>query len=311
MAAHGGGIGACRECVPRNPDPDGTPSDCVTLRAMPLMGVIAGILGALSFGAGDFAGAFAARRAGALIIVAGAHGIGLLALLVGAVIIRPPLPGTAAIALGLVAGVAGVAGLGALYRGMSIGSMGLVTSLAGSGSLALPLVAGALLGATVGPLQLLGVACAAGAAAAASGASTDELGRRSLLLAGAAAVSFGAWYVLLDLAARNGDPLWALVFSRAGSSAIAAAVVAVRGFDPSRVPVAIVVVAGLFDVGGNVLYVVAREQMHLGLAAALVGVYPIVTMLLARVLLGERLSRLGQLGVGLALLGIVLISIGA
>jgi drug/metabolite transporter (DMT)-like permease len=50
--------------------------------------------------------------------------------------------------------------------------------------------------------------------------------------------------------------------------------------------------------------------MHLGLAAALIGVYPIVTMLLARVAIGERLSRLGQLGVALALLGIVLISVG-
>ncbi len=273
-------------------------------------GVIAGIFGALSFGAGDFLGAVAARRAGALIVVAGAHGVGLIALLIGAAIFRPPLPEAGAIGIGLAAGVAGVAGLGALYRGMTLGSMGLVTSLAGAGSLALPLVAGALLGAVISPLQLVGVACAAAAAAAASGASTDELGRRSLLLAGAAAVSFGAWYVLLDLAARNGDPLWALVFSRAGSSLIAGAVVAARGFDRSTVPVGIVVIAGLFDVGGNVLYVLAREQMHLGLAAALIGIYPIVTMILARVVLGERLTRLGQLGVGQPLAGIVLISAG-
>jgi drug/metabolite transporter (DMT)-like permease len=273
-------------------------------------GILAGVLGALSFGAGDFAGAFASRRAGALIVVAGAHGVGLLALLIGAVIVRPPLPEAGAIAIGLAAGLAGLAGLGALYRGMSIGSMGLVTSLAGSGSLALPLVAGALLGASITNVQLLGVACAAGAAAAASGASTDELGRRSLLLAGVAAVSFGAWYVLLDLAARNGDPLWALVFSRTGSAIVAAVIVGIRGFDRSRVPVVIVVVAGIFDIGGNVLYVLAREQMHLGLAAALIGIYPVVTMVLARIVIGERLPRLGQLGVALALLGIVLISLG-
>lgn len=274
-------------------------------------GVLAGVLGALSFGAGDFLGAFAARRAGALIVVAGAHGVGLLALILGVLVIRPPIPEPSAIALGLLAGVAGVAGLGALYRGMAIGSMGLVTSLAGAGSLALPLIAGAVLGAQITPVQLVGVGCAAGAAAAAGGASTDDLGRRSLLLAGAAAVSFGAWYVLLDLAARSGDPLWALVFSRAGSSVIAAVVVAVRGFDRSSVPILIVVVAGLFDVGGNALYVVAREHMHLGLAAALIGTYPIVTMLLARIVIGERLPWLGQVGVALALLGIVLISIGA
>jgi drug/metabolite transporter (DMT)-like permease len=188
--------------------------------------------------------------------------------------------------------------------------MGLVTSLAGAGSLVVPLVAGAFLGASIAPLQLVGVGAAAAAAAAASGASTDEMGRRSLLLAAAAAISFGAWYVLVDLAARAGDPLWALVFSRLGSSVIAAAVTLVRGFDRTAVPVLIVIAAGLFDVGGNVFYVLAREEMPIGLAAALVGIYPVVTMILARSLLGEHLPRLGQLGVGLALLGIVLISIG-
>jgi drug/metabolite transporter (DMT)-like permease len=273
-------------------------------------GVLAGVLGALSFGAGDFAGAFAARRAGALVVVAGAHVVGLIALLVGAVLIHPPLPGLAANLIGFTAGIAGVIGLAALYRGMSLGSMGLVTSLAGAGSLALPLLAGVALGAPITGLQLAGVLCAALAAAAAGGASADDIGRRSLALAGLAAIAFGAWYVLVDRSAELGDPLWALVLSRAGSAAIAAAVVAVRGLDRARVPLGIIVVAGLFDVGGNALYVVARETMHLGLAAALIGLYPIVTMLLARLMLGERLTRLGQVGVALAGLGIVLISLG-
>ena len=67
---------------------------------------------------------------------------------------------------------------------------------------------------------------------------------------------------------------------------------------------------GLFDVGGNALYVVAREAMPVSLAAALTGMYPVVTMLLARFVLGEHLPRLGQLGVALALTGVLLISIG-
>jgi len=273
-------------------------------------GILSGLLGAISFGTGDFAGAFAARRAGALVVVAGAHSVGLVALLVGAAVIHPPLPGLGANLVGVAAGIAGVVGLAALYRGMSIGSMGLVTSLAGAGSLALPLIAGALLGAAITPLQLAGVLCAALAAAAAGGASSDEIGRRSLALAGLAALAFGAWYVLIDRSAELGDPLWALVFSRAASAAVAAAVVAVRGFDRASVPLFIIIVAGLFDVGGNALYVIARETMHLGLAAALIGLYPIVTMLLARFVLGERLTRLGQVGVALAGLGIALISLG-
>ena len=276
---------------------------------MLITGIPAGSLAALSFGAGDFAGALAARRAGALVVVAGAHGIGLVALLLAAAVIRPPMPGAGSLGLGLAGGVAGAVGLAALYRGMSLGSMGLVTALAGAGSLAIPLVAGAVLGARIGPLQLVGVGCAAAAAVAASGASRSEVGRLALLLAGAAAVAFGAWYVLIDLAARAGDPMWALVFSRASSS-ILTGLAAVGRVDRSRFPLRIVVVAGLFDVGGNALYVIARDSLPVGLAAALVGMYPVVTMLLARAVLGERLPRLGQLGVALALLGVVLISVG-
>jgi drug/metabolite transporter (DMT)-like permease len=136
---------------------------------LPTIGIGAGLLGALSFGAGDFAGAIASRRSGALVAVAGAHLVGLLALLVGVLILQPPIPEPGAIGIGLVAGLAGVAGLAALYRGMSLGSMGLVTSISGAGSLTVPLLAGLALGATVAPLQLVGVASAAAAAATTGG----------------------------------------------------------------------------------------------------------------------------------------------
>lgn len=276
---------------------------------MPIGGAGAGILSALSFGTGDFAGALASRRVGALVAVAGAHGIGLVALLIAAAIVTPPLPGPPAIGLGLLAGVAGAAGLAALYRGMSLGTMGLVTALSGVGSLAVPLAVGALLGARVSPIQLVGVACAAAAGAAASGASRTELGRRSLALAAVAAASFGAWYVLIDLAASESDPLWALVCSRAASAGLTAAVAAPR-LRGTRVPVRLLLAAGLFDVGGNAFYVIAGDLLGIGLGAALTGLYPIVTMLWARFLVGEHLPPLGALGVGLALLGIVLISGG-
>lgn len=276
---------------------------------MPIAGVTAGLLAALSFGAGDFAGAVAARRAGALAVVAGAHFSGLLVLLSAALLTGPPIPEAPAILTGLAAGVAGGIGLAALYRGMAVGSMGLITALSGAGSLAIPLLVGAALGDRIGPLQVAGVGCAAGAAVAASGASRSELGRLAIALAGLAAVSFGTWYVLIDLAADGGDPLWALILSRTASAGIAV-VLAIGRVDRSRYPLRVVVAAGLGDIGGNALYVVAGDQLPLGLAAALTGLYPIVTMLLARFVLGEHLPRLGQIGVALALLGVVLISVG-
>lgn len=276
---------------------------------MPSGGVGVGLLAALSFGAGDFAGAVASRRAGALAVVAGAHFIGLVALVLAAAWLAPPMPAAGSIAVGLLAGVAGAAGLAALYRGMALGSMGLVTALSGVGSLAIPLTVGALVGARIGELQLVGVGCAAAAGVAASGASRTELGRQALLLAAAAAVSFGAWYVLIDVAATGADPLWALVLSRTASAGLTAAF-AIGRFRRDRFPLRIVAAAGLLDVGGNAFYVLALGLLPIGLAAALTGLYPVVTMLLARILLGERLPRLGQLGVALAVLGILLISLG-
>lgn len=237
---------------------------------MPPTGIVAGVFSAVSFGAGDFAGAYGARRAGALVVVAGAHAVALVALLIAVIIIRPPLPVIGTVLVGLAAGVAGAIGLAALYRGMSLGSMGIVTSLSGAGSLSIPLVAGVALGAAIAPLQLVGVACVAGAAAAASGASRDDVSRLALLLAGAAALGFGAWYVLVDLASDYGDPLWALVFSRAGSAVLTGAF-AMGRFERAKLPLRVIAAAGLFDVGGNALYVVARGLMPIGLAAALTG----------------------------------------
>jgi drug/metabolite transporter (DMT)-like permease len=281
---------------------------------MPSPGILLGLLGAVSFGAGDVAGAMVTKRSGALVAVAGAHLVGLVAIVAAVLIFHPPAPSPAAIGIGALAGLFGAAGLAALYRGMALGSMGLVSALGGAGSLALPLAAGAVLGATISPIQLVGVAATAAAGAAASGATRAEIGRNGLLLAGVAAATLGGWYVLIDLASRLGDPLWALASSRTTSaltaSAVAIAVIAVRRRRPDALPLRLIGIAGIFDVGGNALYVASRGLIPVGLAAALSGLYPIVTVLIARVVLGERVSSAARVGIGLALLGVVLISFG-
>ncbi len=272
-------------------------------------GIAYGLLAALSFGGGDFVGATAARRAGVLVVVAGAQMAGLLALLAIVAVVRPPLPGPDGLVLGLLAGVAGGIGLAGLFGGMAVGSMGLVAALSGAGSLLIPLVFGAVTGQRLAPIQLVGIGAAAAAAVAASGASRGDVGRRALLLSAVAATGFGAWYVLLDLAAQAAHPLWTLSLSRA-AAATAAALIVARRFDRRSYPFAVVGAAGLLDVAGNALYLAARGEMAVGLAAALTGLYPIVTMLLARLFLRERLSALGLVGVGLAVAAVALISVG-
>jgi drug/metabolite transporter (DMT)-like permease len=130
-------------------------------------------------------------------------------------------------------------------------------------------------------------------------------------MAAIAAFAFGAWFVLLDLAAE-GDATWALVASRASASVFMVGVAAVSGTRPrlERGSVALIVVAGQLDVTGNALFVLARGELPVGLAAAMSVIYPIVTMLLARFVGREALPRLGLIGVLLAVVAVVLISVG-
>ena len=274
-------------------------------------GVLFGLASAFSFGVGDFAGGLASRRASGLAVAAVAQLVGTLLLAVVVVALHPELPDPGSLAIGAAAGLSGAVGVAALYVAMAAGAMGLVASVSGAGAVTVPLLAGVfLLHQSVHPLQGLGVACAAAAILAASGASRGAASRRALWLALLAALGFGFWYALLDRAAASSGE-WALFTSRLAGSTSLLALAALRGgLATLRSSWRLALLSGIADVGGNILYVQARALMALGLAAALSGIYPLFTMLLARVFLRERLPRLGLAGVGLALVAIVLISAG-
>lgn len=274
-------------------------------------GVLLGVASAATWGTGDFAGGLAARRAGGLLVTGGAQVVGFL-LLVGVVVVLRPAPPTATtIMLGALGGVAGGLGLTALYRGLSMGAMGLVSAISGVGSVLIPLSVGVLLwGTAIQPLQLAGVGCALAAVVAASGATTRGVNREALLLALAAALGFGLWFLFLDRAAEQ-DQLWALVAAR-GSAALLIGGAALFRPDRARLRsvLPLVGLAGLMDVAANSMVVLSFATISVGIAAALSGTYPLATMLLARILLRESLPRLGMAAVGLAVAGIVLISLG-
>ena len=274
-------------------------------------GVLLGLASALSFGIGDFAGGLASRRASGLAVAALGQLVGTVLLAASVLVARPGLPDSGSLAIGAAAGLSGAVGVAALYVAMAAGAMGLVASVSGAGAVTVPLLVSVfLLHQSVHPLQAVGVACAAAAILAASGASRGGGSRRALWLALLAALGFGLWYALLDRAAAGSGP-WALFTSRLSGSSMLLVIAALRGgLATLRASWRLAVVSGLADVGGNALYVGARALLALGLAAALSGIYPLFTMLLARVILRERLPRLGLAGVGFALIAIVLISAG-
>ena len=244
-------------------------------------------------------------------MAAAAQTVGLVVLLVPLAIVRPELPPLDVLAVASLAGAFGGLGLLALYRGLALGSMGLVAALSGVGSVLIPLfVSGLLRGASIAPLQWVGIATAMLATAAASGATLSGVSRAALGMAALAAVGFGLWFTLLDLAAPDAE-LWTLVASRSAAAVLVGALALRAGaIGGLRRLVPLLLLAGTLDVTGNAAFVLARGEIPVGVAAALSGIYPIVTMLLARATLAERPPRLGMLAVLLAVVGVALISLG-
>jgi drug/metabolite transporter (DMT)-like permease len=275
------------------------------------LGVALGVGSAVAWGVGDFAGGLAAKRIGGMVVAGGSQLTGFAILLVLVVALHPAPPTMATLLLGAAGGICGGLGLAALYRALAIGNMGIVSAVAGVGSAAIPLAVGVTLqGNTLGPLQLAGIGCALLAVAAASGATSQGLGRISLLLAGLAAIGFGLWFVLLDLAAKH-DQLWALIASRGTAAVLIGGVTLPRaGRVALRASARLIAAAGIADVSASGLVVLAFASIPVGVAAAVAGLYPLVTMLMARVFLGEALPRLGMAAIAIAVVGIVLISIG-
>jgi drug/metabolite transporter (DMT)-like permease len=277
-------------------------------------GILFGLGAALSWGMGDFFGGIGSRRIAPFVVTFAADVVGLVVLLVIALVVQPPAPQLGTVGIAIVAGLAGGLGLAFLYQAFSLGSMGLVSALAGGGAALIPLVVTILFGAGLEPLQIAGVVCVLVAALMATDISRDAAGRRALLLSFGAAAGFATWYLLLDQAAHDSG-LWALVVSRSSSAVLIGAICLLT---PARADLGrmssvlgIVVVAGLCDVGANGLFIASRAIIPVAVAAALSGLYPLVTMFLARAFLAERLPRLGVISVGVAVAGTVLISIGS
>ena len=282
-------------------------------------GILAGIGSAAAFGIGDFSGGYAARRTPPFVVAAGAQVVGLLLLLAALIVLAPGAPNDRALGYGALSGVFGGLGLVALYRGLSQGSMGLVTALSGAGSVAIPVLLGVLLlGNQLTAGQWLGVAAAGLAAVLATGATLQGVRRDAVLMGALAAIGFGLWFVLLDQGAEGGE-VWTLVASRTSATLLVGGLVLLVP-QTRRIPAAgraglarvlpFMALAGAMDVTGNGTFVLAAAALPVGVAAALSGLFPLVTMALARMVLRDGLPPLGVAAVALAVGGIVLISTG-
>jgi drug/metabolite transporter (DMT)-like permease len=273
---------------------------------------IALALGAsLTWGLADFFGPLQGRVLGALRTLVYVQLGGLLGIAVIVAVRGKGMDGSGAL-LAIPAAISGTLGLFAFYRGIAVGAISIVAPIAGISAI-VPVTVGIASGDRPSPWQLLGMAAAlVGVFLAAR--EPERGGTRfaaGVGLAMLAAVGFGGYFPFMH-AAGNADFWWASLIFRLTSSSVILGAVAVRRPHvgvPRRVLPWLALI-GFGDMFGNLLFAAASSSGLVSITSVLASLYPIVTVVLARIVLSERVARSQEAGIGLTLAGVALISAG-
>ncbi len=276
-----------------------------------------GLSASLCWGTADFFGGLQSRRLPALVVALWSQLAGGLVLLLALPALgeRPTLR---AVAFGLVAGVFGGSALFAFYRGLAEGAMSVVAPVSACAGV-VPVVAAVVGGTPPSLPETLGmVAALAGVVLVSRASSADQHpgGRPGMMVALAlyAALGFGLYFVLIHAGSQGpgGSPLWAVAAGRGGSLAVLLSIAA-RGraalpWPGRRLP--LLAAVGVGDTLANLLFAFGSTRGNLGVVGVLSSLYPVVTVLLARLVLAERLSVTQNSGVVLSLVGVALLAAG-
>lgn len=279
------------------------------------MAVLLAALSALTFGAGDFVGGMSARRIAAQWTTAVAQATGLVLIVVVAALVGGS-PGVGDMALGAAAGVCGGLALVVFYWAMAQGPMNVVAPLSAVTSAVVPTMVGVASGERPGLLGVVGIALALPAIVLISREPRDQdpaadrhrASTRVFVAATAAGVGFGLFLSFVSRTAQDSG-LWPLAGARSAAIAVAVVVVvATRPDRPRSEGARFAMLAGCLDATGNALFLLASRQGLLTLVGVIGAMYPASTVVLARLVLGERLVRHQLVGLGIAGLAVVLIA---
>jgi drug/metabolite transporter (DMT)-like permease len=274
--------------------------------------VALGLASAIAWGAGDFGGGWTSRRAPVLGVAIGVDVLGAVVMVGLAIAIGEPMPGPTTLILAALAGLLAVAGILGLYTGLAVGRMGVVAPVTGLIAATLPVAVGFVRQGMPGTEVLAGIGCALVAVILVS-RSVDPEGRPSgIEYAVIAGIGLGLFNVVVGAFPEH-RVAWPLVVIKLGALVPIAALV-VLGRRPWRVPRPVlpaVAAVGVLDLAGNGLYILATQAGRLDVAATLSSLYPVTTVVLAIVLLHERVNRSHLAGIIMAGLAIVLIAGGS
>lgn len=272
------------------------------------------LTGSLSWGISDFIGGHASKRRSTLAVLALSRPVGLAVVsLVAVLTASTHFDGRAL--LGMLSGPAAFTALYALYRALAIGPMGVVSPIAAVGAV-VPVIWGATIGQSLSGLTYLGLAgtlVGVMLASASQGLDGRRPGRQVLAWSFFCTVMFGVCMILLAEAGRY-HPVEAVVVSRATEVML---ILVLGAFNWKslrqnlRPPFGVVPLAGVLDTSAILLFTYASARGSLGVAAVLSSLYPVVTVLIARVMLHERLSRIQQAGAVLTLMCVAVVAFSA
>jgi drug/metabolite transporter (DMT)-like permease len=263
------------------------------------------------WGTGDFFGGLATRRVSVLVVLFWSQLVGLAGLVVWITASGAARPGPVLL-LALAAGIAGVIGLGCLYRAMAVGAMGIVAPISAT-SPVVPLAVDLVRGRSPSAVQWAGIVLALTGIVLVSREPRGGSGpvAAGVGLALVAALGFGLFIVGLGEAAQESAP-WAAGTARLGSVTALVLALSLTRTVPrvSARLLPLIAAVGVFDTGANALIALAAGRGSIGIVAVLSALYPIATILLARAILHERLGTTRTVGGLTALGGAALIAAG-
>ncbi len=276
--------------------------------------VLLALAASFSWGFADFGAGVAARRLPLFVVAAISQSAGLALAVAAVVLAGRKAPTAAQFTWAAGAGLIGIVGISAFYRALAVGTMGIIGPITATAAI-VPVAYGLARGERPSTLQGVGVGLAAvGIVAASLEPMPEGRGRKigtGVGLALAAALCFGCSLIGLSRAAPGGAA-WAVMTMRLAVVPVVILVaVLVKGRSPSSARGWLLLVGvGFVDTGATLLYSVATTKGLLSVVAVLSSLYPIVIVVLARVLLSERIARVQLAGVAVALAGVALISAG-
>lgn len=278
------------------------------------MAILLAGLSALLYGAADFCGGLASRKSPVFAILVFSQACGLALAVSATVVLGTGFPGWRDLAWGAAAGAAGALGIAALYTALATTIVAVASPLAAVVGAAIPMLLGVITGDRPGILSWVGVGLAFPAILLLTAGPLENGGaaklRRAVWLGIVAGVSFGVFFTAISRT-TSGSGLWPLVAARS-TTVVCVAIFALLTRRPLRLAAGampLAIAAGLMDMGANIAFLLASRSGMLTLVAVISSLYPAPTVVLAWLVMREKLSWLRVAGLALSLPGVALISL--